>query len=187
MSRVPPEPPVAVAPDPIVPEVITSEPESMSRLRAESPHISDSERTATIHYYLGCVGVFLIVALSIGLYVSARLMPKQQEVTSVEKPVPSEQPLPTPTLSEVPITFEILNGSGKAGAAKQAAETVTRLGYNVISVGNTSVQDGNTLQLAEGVRSRAGEIIARLSEFTLSDQSSTLSGSTASARLILGR
>ena len=188
ITRTPSELPSATAPlDLRVPEVMTSEPESVARLRADTSDVSVSERTGTLHFYVGCIVLFLITALSIALYATARFMPKQREVIPEEKPISSIQPIPTSTPSAVPVTLEILNGSGKAGAAKQAAETVTRLGFEVISVGNTSIQDGNTLQLAEGVRSRAEEIIARLSEFNISDQTGTVSGSTVSARLILGK
>jgi hypothetical protein len=92
--------------------------------------------------------------------------------------------------SEIVWVFEVLNGSGKAGAAKKAADKLQSLGYPVIKTGNApqSNYKENQIFINTELKGKVGSLIDRLKdEFNISTISGEFKDSTASARIIIGR
>lgn len=62
--------------------------------------------------------------------------------TPTSKPSPTEKPSPTPTKKPTKgLSVKVLNGSGVIGAAKQAADYLSSLGYEIVNVGNADTTD----------------------------------------------
>lgn len=66
----------------------------------------------------------------------------QTSPTPTGKPTPTEKPTPTPTKKPTKgITIRVLNGSGVAGAAREAADYLAGLGYEIAGTGNATSYD----------------------------------------------
>ena len=92
-----------------------------------------------------------------------------------------------PIFNRSNITFEVLNGSGVAGAAGAAGIKIQDLGFKIIKTGNTQTTKGNKLYLNKNVQEFSNQIIADLPVFNISTVSGELTEGTVSARLILGK
>ena len=116
---------------------------------------------------------------------------------SFMRATPTPEPSATPEPTEKPIdrssiTIEVLNGSGKAGAAKKAADLLEGLGYKIEGTGNAdkSTYEESVLEVQDSVDE---EIIALLQKdleqnYTIASQSGTLSSTDkASVRFIIGK
>ncbi len=114
----------------------------------------------------------------------------------------SDKPQPTPaaqtsesqsqtssqTLNKADWTLEILNGSGKTGAAAALAEKLTAKGYQVIKTGNAP-EDTATSQVffADSTAGQADLFLEDIKEeLPNPTNSGSLNDSTASARIVIG-
>ena len=149
------------------------------------------ERKNKILYVLGLFCFILIIVVLLIIFNLARVMPQKQvktitEVTEkiAETVAPTKKPL-----NKTEISFEVLNGSGIGGSAANAAKILTSKGYGAITIGNANRISPNTqLFLTEDLTTHQDELIADLrSDFSSATYSGTLSNSTNSARLIIGR
>lgn len=62
--------------------------------------------------------------------------------TPTGKPTPTTKATPTPTKKATKsITIRVLNGSGITGAAKDAADYLSSLGYEIVGTGNAATTD----------------------------------------------
>jgi PAS domain-containing protein len=112
----------------------------------------------------------------------------QEEITLEEEI--TEEPTAIPTLTQLEreeITLEILNGSGVAGAAGDAAEVFETLGYEVVEIGNADNIEGNELYVNPDFEDLIDILLEDVEgELDISSISGELDGSDASARIILG-
>ncbi|HET7099052.1 MAG TPA: LytR C-terminal domain-containing protein [Patescibacteria group bacterium] len=95
-------------------------------------------------------------------------------------------PVPLKTFDRGSVSFEVLNGSGVAGAAKTAGSKVEGLGYKVTKTGNGEPTIGNKLYLRKDIQQFSKEIISDLTDFGVTTVSGELTEGNASARLIIG-
>lgn len=112
----------------------------------------------------------------------------QEEITLEEGT--TEEPAATPASTQLErgeITLEILNGSGVAGAAGDAAEVFETLGYEDVEIGNADETEGNKLYVSSDIEDLIDVLLEDVEEeLDISSISGELDDSTASARIILG-
>lgn len=114
---------------------------------------------------------------------------------------PNENPTPVPVATGVPVTptpafdpaswpVEVWNGSGTAGIAGVTAESLRGLGFPVVDIGNAERNDYRSTQvlLADPDHPEAEMFLERIrSTLPSASVSGALTGTTASARIIVGR
>jgi hypothetical protein len=87
-------------------------------------------------------------------------------------------------------SFEVLNGSGVAGAAKKVADQLIALGYQVVETGNADKQTykGNGLFVSQEMEGKLDLMVADLKDtIEIATVAGVLKDSTASARIIVGK
>ncbi len=114
---------------------------------------------------------------------------KKEENRSITQQEPTPSPTPIAIVRES-WTFEVLNGSGVAGAAAKASEKLENLGYKVVKTGNAD--DTVTITELYISKDRSKEESQLLIDDLKSDfgeltVTGDLSDSTASVRIILGK
>lgn len=124
------------------------------------------------------------------------------EVTETPEPtsVPPATSTPKPTVNPIDkitgldrseLTVEVQNGSGVAGAAGKASETLKALGYNVVAAGNADNFDYENTVIQ--VKSAKSEFLSLLkkdlgTDYSIGTTSADLStGSSADALVIIGK
>ena len=112
----------------------------------------------------------------------------QEEITLEEGTTEEPTATPAPTqLEREEITLEILNGSGVAGAAGDAAEIFEALGYEDVEVGNADETEGNELYISSDVEDLIDVLLEDVEEeLDISSISGELDDSDVSVRIILG-
>ena len=112
----------------------------------------------------------------------------QEEITLEEGATEESTATPASTqLEREEITLEILNGSGVAGAAGDAAEIFEALGYEDVETGNADETEGNELYVSSDIEDLIDVLLEDVEEeLDISSISGELDDSTASARIILG-
>ncbi|RLC30114.1 hypothetical protein DRH13_04820 [Candidatus Woesebacteria bacterium] len=112
----------------------------------------------------------------------------QEEITLEEGTTEEPTATPAPTqLEREEITLEILNGSGVAGAAGDAAEVFEALGYEDVEIGNADETEGNELYVSSDVEDLIDILLEDVEEeLDISSISGELDDSDASVRIILG-
>ncbi|MBI1919233.1 LytR C-terminal domain-containing protein, partial [Candidatus Microgenomates bacterium] len=156
----------------------------------------------------------LVIAAAVGGFFLIGGQQKEEEITPT--PTPTEQPTPTPTpetsptptkkvtpsptekLSPTPtkkptkgLSVRVLNGSGVTGAAKEASDYLSGLGYEIAGTGNASTTDfGNT---TIDIKSAKESLLPQLkidlqTKYTIGTTSATLSASeSADAVVTVGK
>jgi len=148
------------------------------------------EKRNTKLYIIGIVLSILVMGATAGLFYF-RSKQAEKEAESVETGVEEVvEPTATPTpssLSREEISLEILNGSGVAGAAAEVASIFELLGYEIIEIGNADETEGNQLYVDSDLEDLLDQLLEDVEEeLDISSVSGKLTGSTASARIILG-
>lgn len=112
----------------------------------------------------------------------------EEEITLDERV--TEEPTATPApiqLEREEITLEILNGSGVAGAAGDAAEIFEALGYENVDTGNADDTEENELYVSSDIEDLVDILLEDVEdELDISSIIGELEDTTASARIILG-
>lgn len=109
--------------------------------------------------------------------------------TPISKPSPV-QTIEQPILKRSEWSFEILNGSGVAGAAKKMADKIQELGYPVVKVGNAEKDNYAESQILvrAGLEAKIGLVVADLKDIVkIATFAGELKEGTASARIIIGK
>jgi hypothetical protein len=137
-------------------------------------------------YRIGIGVSTCIIAVALGLFLFSTK--KSHEVVNNVQIEPTNTPTPTPEFIRSNIGFEVLNGSGVAGMAAKSADELKKVGYTIVSIGNTAKASESALYVRESVsifdreqilsdmQKLFGEVILR---------SETIS-SSASARFVIG-
>ncbi len=108
----------------------------------------------------------------------------------VETAAITPTPTPAPTINKSEWTFEVLNGSGVAGAASKVADALTSAGYTVVETGNADLSDYEQTQIyvKNDLKDKVDLLIADLKDIVkIATVAGELTDSTASARIILGK
>jgi hypothetical protein len=149
------------------------------------------EKTNSKLFTAGLIVVLFVFGITGWVfYLTNRYVEKttQEEITLEEEI--TEEPTAIPTLTQLQreeITLEILNGSGVAGAAGDAAEVFEILGYEVVEIGNADNIEGNELYVNPDFEDLIDILLEDVEEeLDISSISGELDGSDASARIILG-
>ncbi|OGG01763.1 hypothetical protein A2Z33_00285 [Candidatus Gottesmanbacteria bacterium RBG_16_52_11] len=97
------------------------------------------DRKNKVVYLVGLAALCGLLFGAIVAYVLSTRMPQLEDALTTPAPT-SAVPTPTPTgaVDKAVVTFEVLNGSGVAGAAGRAADKLKGLGYTADSVGNAA-------------------------------------------------
>jgi len=134
---------------------------------------------------LAAVAIIVGAIVVFGIYLGSAKMP-EEEAEHQTKTIPTATP--TPAFVRSNVTFEVINASGVSGAATKAKDALTQIGYTVLSVGNGKKQATSSLLLARNLSATdVSEILADANSlFSISSSSGDLTGTTASARIILG-
>lgn len=140
-------------------------------------------------YIFGVIALGVIIFSTVALFVLY-----SQQANQVNQPAKESSVVPTAAPEQVlkreEWTFEVLNGSRTAGVAKKAADKLEALGYKVVGIGNadSSSSVGNRLYVSHDMSDKQDLLVADLkTDFNISSVSGVLAGSTASARIILGK
>lgn len=152
---------------------------------AEAPELEKKNKKL---YYFGFT-VLITFLVATGGFAFLYMNVTSTKVAVVATPEAIGLATPAPVVADKSaITIEVLNGSGIAGTAKKAADKLTALGYNVVSTGNSSVQTGSGLYLSQIAVSQETSILTDLTGMGYQASfSGELTGSTASARIIIGK
>lgn len=166
-------------------------PDSGQASNVSEPEEPQTEKSGKKLFFAGTVIATAIISSAITfLFLYIKNPPaKEKETPSVEVvATPTEEPKTKFDRSEW--SFEVLNGSGVAGAASDAAGKLEELGYKVIKTGNAedSNYEESELYVSEDLKDDAKEVLKDLKEkFGIASVSGDLEDSTASARLIVGK
>lgn len=143
-------------------------------------------------FFLG-FGVFIatvICTLIFGL-LFMQLNGSEKQKAPVESIQQEPTPSPTPTtIDRESWTFEVLNGSGVAGAAAKASEKLEKLGYKVTNTGNAEEEVTITeIYISKDKSEEESKLLiddlkSDFGELTVTGE---LTDSTASVRIILGK
>lgn len=150
------------------------------------------EKTNKKLFRAGMIVVLIIFGVTGWIfYLTSRYTEKTtQEEIALEEGI-TEEPTATPApiqLEREEITLEVLNGSGVAGAAGDAAEIFEALGYEVVETGNADNTVGNELYVNPEIEELVEILLEDVeSELDISSISGELEDSDASARIILGK
>lgn len=147
------------------------------------------EKSGKKLFVLGGIVLALIILGVLGfVFLFAQNQPAEKKAAVTQETVKTT---PTPeAINRSEWSFEVLNGSGVAGAAKNAADKLKTLGYHVINTDNadTSNYTENKLYVAADMTDKEDLLIADLkADFTIASVSGVLKNSTASARIIIGK
>lgn len=146
-----------------------------------------------ITFLAGILFVALILLSTATIILTFNNMLGQEKIiktVELEVRKPQAEKDSKPTLDKSEWTFEVLNGSGVAGAALNAAKKLESLGYKVIIIGNADEQTFTLTELsvAKDKFDQADLLLEDLqAEFPSATLSGELTDSTASARIILGK
>jgi hypothetical protein len=157
----------------------------------EVEQISDLDRKNKIIFLSGVIFTSFIISLSVIIFILSGT--GNFKSTDIKKPTITEiltpSPTNTPTFIRSDVTFEVLNGSGVKGAAKNAAIKLEALGYRVINTGNSSkVKPKSQVFVSQKSNSFETLILADLTnEFGVSSVSGVPVDTTASAQLVIGQ
>ncbi len=114
----------------------------------------------------------------------------QQGAEATPTPGSEDMAQATPTPEPMPVNLEVLNGSGVSGAAASTATKLQALGYTVVRTGNADASNYETSQIILNEDFTESEaLLTKLeAEFGSAEKSEdALTGSTASARIIVGK
>lgn len=137
--------------------------------------------------FLAGIMIFTAIIVGTGIFATFWLNNKTNKVSDENLITPTPEIEPTlPVLDKASLTFEVLNGSGVAGAAKKYADNMQSLGYNVVKTGNADKSDykATLLYVAGNMLDKFGSV---LTDLKISSVAGTLTDSTASARIIIGK
>ncbi len=143
----------------------------------------------------------LIIGLAVGIIIIGAAVVlgymyiNSPTVETTTSPIPQAVATAEPeiTLDRSGFVFEVYNGSGKAGAALKAQQTLENLGYTVIKTGNADKSNYQTteISIADNLASQAELLQADLqSEFPTASISAGFTPeeeSTATAKIIVGK
>lgn len=188
------EPPELETPHPqILPQATKSTESSQDAIDLEAMLEDDAEESVlekkNIWLYRAgiavTVGIIFVTLAVFTVYLNAPKADKQVK----EAPQELAQMTPTPiAFRPGDITIEVLNASGVAGAAARAAAALEAKGYSITGTGNTKKQTATQLMISQSVQPSIQTFLKAdiASLFDISSGSAALTGSTASARLIIG-
>lgn len=135
--------------------------------------------------------IVILATVSIALYY---LYTKKIKTSDKPQPTPTAQTSESQpqtsslTLNKADWTLEVLNGSGKTGAAAALAEKLSAKGYQVIKTGNAE-EDTAVSQVffADSTKDQADLFLEDITaELPNASNTGSLTDSTASARIIIG-
>ena len=115
------------------------------------------------------------------------------EVIKSNQPAASQIPKPSPTpnpLVRSDWSFEVLNGSGATGFAKNIAGKLQALGYQVVKIGNADRNDYQKTEvlIKKNLLDKIDFVIADLKDtIKIASIAGELKEGTASARIIIGK
>jgi hypothetical protein len=181
----PPPPQPASTPPPVTP--ITSSDDALEAMLESEPEDETANHKNTFLFIVGILisGAIIVAAIVVfSVYMRSSTVPKKSTASTQVTP----KATPAPMFVRSLVTFEVLNGSGIAGAATKAAAKLVQAGYTVLSVGNSKKQEATEIFISASVtQSDTRELMADISSmFSTASATGALTGSTASARLILG-
>jgi hypothetical protein len=168
------------------PQIIPQQTEDLEEMLEESGEESVLDQKNKIIYSVGIFVTMGIIIATVTVFLVYLNAPKaaKQEVKKSELSTMT----PTPTQKPVPVTLEVLNGSGVSGAASKGATKLTDKGYTVVSTGNAKKQATTQFFVSKTLpQSAIDSLLSDVSTlFGVSSSSGDLTDSTATARLILG-
>ncbi len=91
---------------------------------------------------------------------------------------------PTTTIPNAAVTVSVMNGTGKAGLAKQAGEELTAISFNLGTVDNATPTTGSTIFYAKSNKAAAEAVASHVSPAPTLSVDPSLSG--PNVRLVLG-
>lgn len=108
--------------------------------------------------------------------------------TPTSKPTPTEKVSPTPTKKPTKsLSVRVLNGSGVTGAAKEAADYLSSLGYEIAGTGNASATDfeNTTINIKAAKESLLPQLKIDLqTKYTIGTTSATLSATDSADSVV---
>lgn len=135
------------------------------------------------------IGFFIAILILVGgliFFVSGKNSNSSQKTIEIKKesptptltPVPTQKESPTPTVSvkKSSLKISVVNGSGEAGVAGDAATLLKDAGYSVVSTGNADNFNytGITIQIKKSKKSFLSDLIDDLSsKYTVSESDVT--------------
>ena len=141
----PPAPDTAVSPPlPAVPLADLNAPLKVEEI--EIQEVVPLEKKNKLQFFIGVITLFISLIIITAIYIAL-----QKESAPGKTSAPSS-PTSVPVPAVLPFnpknwSLEILNGSGTAGTAKKAADMLTPLGYQIISIGNADKSDYKNVQV----------------------------------------
>lgn len=185
----------------------TPQTSEVSPLRYEQP------RRGGAKTFVWLLILVLLIAAVVGgvIFVKGQGGKEEEEAitpTPTETPTPTPSPTPTatptptkkPTTTPTPtptkkatkgLSIRVLNGSGITGAAKEASEYLSSLGYEIAGVGNAATQDfeNTVLEIKKSKESLLAQLKIDLqTKYTLGTASATLSETdSADAVVTIGK
>lgn len=147
------------------------------------------ERQNKILFAASTALLLIIAVVSAGVLVTFQKNAGQEASPT---PLPTQPVLPTatPAFSRTLWNLEVQNGSGIAGSAAKAAQKLTDIGYQVVTIGNadkTGYKNFN-VYITASLKSYQSELLKDLATlFPTATYSGELNGATTSARIIVGK
>lgn len=145
-------------------------------------------------FIFGCIS-FVVICLLTGLmfYLKSQNSNNNTSTQPIENKIESSSSASLSnqeSLNKSDWTFEVLNGSGVAGAAKSIANKIQNLGYTVVKTGNADKNNyPNTLLLIAETSTQSSVLLLKdlNDNLGISTISGTFNDSAASARIIVGK
>lgn len=163
--------------------------DAQEEVREEPP----LERSNKRLFIIGTVVTLLVVICTgvVGFY----LLQQNSQLSKADTKTTTAEATPTTTpkltLDRSRWTFEILNGTSKAGVAGVLAEKLRGMGYVILKTGNADSKDYDTTKIFISPDKASGDAELMLqdvkAEVGVSSSSGGLTQGSASARIIIGK
>jgi hypothetical protein len=179
--------PVPAPATPVKAENPVSIPEKPAVHSSVPPADSELDRRNRKLHLVGIIFAWIIIFSSIGLFAFSR---KTGRVSELPAPLPQPTAVPSPTppvYTRSEYLIEVFNGSGIAGTATRIAGELESAGYSRTKIGSAAITRGTKVYFSPDFKF-PDRLMADIS--LILNNASTggeLTGSTASARIVVGR
>lgn len=171
-----------------VPKIDPNSPLKIDENPTQIQNETSLDRTNKELFISGVIFCFVILVIIVLISAFRYQMGKTQQANKTEVKISQTEPTISPTFNKSDFVFEVLNGTGKTGEAKKAADVLQSLGFTVVKTGNTEKSQTTNINLDDKLLPQSNELLDILkNDFKVASVTGNLkTDTTASAQLVIG-